>query len=98
MYLEARAVLKDGGHFISTEPSVKGVLMTILTWPLSKSGQIMLAVPSGDDLRELIKLYERGKLKVTIDSQFPFARAAEAHCRVETGVDHGKVVLTNNNS
>ena len=94
-YLEARAVLKDGGHFISTEPSVKGLLMTILTWPLSKSGQIMLATPSGDDLRELIRLYEAGRLNVTIDSTFPFAKAAEAHRRVESGVDHGKVVLIN---
>ena len=94
-YLEARAVLKDGGHFISTEPSVKGLVMTILTWPLSKSGQIMLATPSGDDLRELIRLYEAGRLNITIDSTFPFAKAAEAHRRVESGVDHGKVVLIN---
>ena len=94
-YLEARSVLKAGGHFVSTEPNLEGVLMTILTWPLSKSGQIMLAVPSGDDLRELIRLYERGQLKVTIDSKFPFAQAADAHRRIEAGVDHGKVVLTN---
>jgi len=94
-YLEARAVLKDGGHFVSTEPSVKGLLMTILTWPLSKSGQIMLADPSGHDLRELIRLFEIGKLKVTIDSQFSFEQASEAHRRMESGVDHGKVVLTN---
>jgi len=94
-YLEARAVLKDGGHFISTEPSLTGLLMTILTWPLSRSGQIMLATPSGDDLRELIRLYETGRLNVTIDSTFPFAKAAEAHRRVEAGVDHGKVVLIN---
>lgn len=94
-YMGSRAVLKEGGHFISTEPSIKGLLMTILTWPLSKSGQIMLAVPSGDDLRELIRLYEAGKLKVTIDSTFPFEQAAQAHRRVETGVDHGKVVLVN---
>lgn len=92
-YLEARAVLKEGGHFISTEPSVKGLIMTILTWPLSKSGQIMLATPSGDDLRDLIRLYELGKLKITIDSQFPFEQASDAHRRVESGVDHGKVVL-----
>jgi 2-desacetyl-2-hydroxyethyl bacteriochlorophyllide A dehydrogenase len=94
-YLEARSVLKEGGHFISTEPSIKGLLMTILTWPLSKTGQIMLAVPSGDDLRELIRLYETGKLRVTIDSTFPFEQAAQAHRRVESGVDHGKVVLIN---
>ena len=94
-YLEARSVLKDGGHFVSTEPSIKGILMTVLTWPLSKSGQVMLATPSGDDLRELIRLYENGKLKVTIDSQFSFEQASQAHRRVESGVDHGKVVLIN---
>jgi len=94
-FLEARAVLKEGGHFVSTEPNVKGILMTILTWPLSKSGQVMLAVPSGDDLRELIRLFELGKLQVTIDSQFPFEQAADAHRRIEAGVDRGKVVLTN---
>ncbi|MDZ4848929.1 MAG: NAD(P)-dependent alcohol dehydrogenase [Pirellulaceae bacterium] len=94
-YLDARAVLKEGGHFVSTEPNVEGVLMTILTWPLSKSGQVMLAVPSGDDLEELIQLYELGKLRVTIDSRFPFDQAASAHRRIEAGVDNGKVVLTN---
>jgi NADPH:quinone reductase-like Zn-dependent oxidoreductase len=94
-YLKSRAVLKDRGHFVSTEPSIQGVLMTILTWPLSKSGQVMLADPSGDDLRELIRLYELGKLNVTIDSKFAFERAAQAHRRVEEGVDRGKVVLIN---
>ena len=94
-FLKSRAVLKDGGHFISTEPDIKGLLMTILTWPLSKSGQVMLAVPSGDDLRELIQLYNLGKLQVTIDSRFTFEHAAQAHRRIEAGVDRGKVVLTN---
>ncbi len=94
-YLNARAVLKDGGHFVSTEPNIEGMLVSILTWPLSKSGQVMLAVPSGDDLKELIRLYELGKLRVTIDSRFPFEQAADAHRRIESGVDHGKVVLTN---
>ncbi len=94
-YLDARRILKDGGHFVSTEPSIVGMMMTILTWPLSKSGQVMLAVPSGDDLKELIRLYERGKIRIVIDSCFSFAQAAEAHRRIEAGVDHGKVVLTN---
>lgn len=94
-YLKSRAVLKDGGHFVSTEPSIQGLLMTILTWPLSKSGRVMLADPSGDDLRELIRLYESGRLNVTIDSTFPFELAAQAHRRVEEGVDRGKVVLIN---
>ena len=53
----------------------------------------MLATPSADDLRELIRLHEIGKLQVTIDSSFPMEQAAKAHRRIEAGVDHGKVVL-----
>ena len=53
----------------------------------------MLATPSADDIRELIRLHEIGKLKVTIDSSFPLEQAAQAHRRIEAGVDHGKVVL-----
>ncbi|MGB7327327.1 MAG: NAD(P)-dependent alcohol dehydrogenase [Rubripirellula sp.] len=92
-YFEARNVLSDDGRYVSTEPDVKGMLMTLLTWPLSKTGKVMLAKPSADDLRELIGLYELGKLTVTIDSRFPLSEAAAAHCRVEQGVDRGKVVL-----
>lgn len=94
-YLDARKVMKEGGRFVSTEPSLTGLLMTFLTWPLSKSGQIMLAVPSGNDLRELIRLYEVGNLKITIDRSYPFEQASDAHRHVEAGVDQGKVVLIN---
>ena len=95
-YLDARAVLLDGGRYVSTEPDLKGMLMTVLTWPLDKSGTVMLAKPSADDLRTLIELYVAGKMKVTIDHRFPFAEAADAHRRVEEGVDRGKVVLIHN--
>ncbi|PAY16148.1 quinone oxidoreductase [Rhodopirellula sp. SM50] len=94
-YLDARRVLADGGRYVSTEPNAKGMFMTLVTWPLSKSGTVMLAKPSAADLRELVELYEVGKLKVTIDSQFSMNQAADAHRRVEEGVDHGKVVLVN---
>lgn len=92
-YCDARDVLNEGGRYVSTEPDVKGMLMTVLTWPLSKSGTVMLAKPNGDDLRELIALYEAGRLHVTIDRRYRLAELAEAHRRVETGVDRGKVVV-----
>ncbi len=92
-YFEARDVLSEHGRYVSTEPDVKGMLMTLLTWPLSKSGKVMLAKPNTDDLRQLISMYEIGKLKVTIDCRFPLSQLADAHRRVEAGVDHGKVVL-----
>ena len=92
-YLDARSVLLDGGRFVSTEPDLKGMLMTVLTWPLDKSGTVMLAKPSAKDLQTLVELYVAGKLTVTIDSSFPLSEATAAHRRIEEGVDRGKVVL-----
>ncbi|SMP67070.1 NADPH2:quinone reductase [Neorhodopirellula lusitana] len=92
-YYEARDVMTEHSRYVSTEPDVKGMLMTVLTWPLSKSGTVMLAKPNAEDLRELIRLHEEGKLLVTIDSTFPMSELAKAHRRVEEGVDRGKVVL-----
>lgn len=94
-YRAARAVMNEGGRFVSTEPNVKGLLMTALTWPFSKSGTIMLARPRADDLRELIELYQKQQLQITIDSRFSMTELADAHRRVENGVDRGKVVLLN---
>lgn len=94
-YWKARPVMNEGGRYVSTEPDVKGMLVKLITWPLSKSGTVMLAKPNANDLRELIRLYERGELKVSIDSRYPMRDIAKAHHRVKTGVDHGKVVLLN---
>ena len=94
-YLEARSVLTESGRYVSTEPSAKGLFMTLVTRLLSKTGTIMLAKPSATDLGELTSLYELGKLSVTIDSQFSMNQASDAHRRVEQGVDRGKVVLVN---
>ncbi len=94
-YRDCRRVLREGGRYVTTEPDIKGMLMTLLTWPLSKPGRAMLARPNAGDLRELIGLYERGKLKVTIDSRYRMIELAAAQRRVEQGVDRGKVVLLN---
>jgi NADPH2:quinone reductase len=93
-YWDSRSVMNDGARYVSTEPDVQGMLMTVLTWPLSKSGTVMLAKPKASDLQELIRLHEAGQLNVTIDSRFEFAHVADAHRRIESGVDHGKVVIT----
>mgnify|MGYP003113865143 CR=1 FL=1 len=92
-YLDARDVMNPHGRYVSTEPDVKGMVMTVLTWPLSKSGTVMLARPHADDLRELIRLHQSGQLKITIDSRFPLQDLAAAHRRIEAGVDRGKVVV-----
>ncbi len=92
-YLGARKILNRGGRFVSTEPSLKGMLMTLITRWSVKPGKVMLAIPSGNDLRQLIDLYRQGKLRVTLDSRFPLAETAAAQRRVESGVEHGKVVI-----
>jgi len=92
-YLDVRSVLAEDGRYVTTEPDGKGILMTLLTWPLSKSGKVMLARPNGDDLRELIKFYETGKLSITIDRSFPMLSAAQAHRYLQEDAEHGKVVI-----
>jgi NADPH2:quinone reductase len=99
-YLDVQHALKHGGRYVTTEPDLKGMAMTLFTVPLSKlgllkSGVAMLAKPRGDDLRTLVDLYREGKLRVAIDRHFPMSEAVAAHRRVEHGVDHGKVVLMN---
>lgn len=97
-YCDARGVMAPGGRYVSTEPNAMGMLMTVFTWPLSKSGTVMLARPNADDLRELIRLHQAGQLRVTIDSRYPLRDLAEAHKRIESGVDRGKVVVVRDES
>lgn len=92
-YLQSRKALNAKGRFVSTEPDLGGILMSALTWPLSKSGKVMLAQAKAADLQTLIQLYESGDLSVTIDSQYALSEANAAHQRIEKGVDRGKVVV-----
>ncbi len=92
-YWDARSVMADHSRYVTTEPDVAGILISLLTWPLSKSGTAMLAKPSADDLNELIRLYQAGQLKVTIEQRYPMSEVAEAHRHLERGVEHGKIVL-----
>jgi NADPH2:quinone reductase len=92
-YRQSCRVLCKGGRYVSTEPSFKGFMISLITKLSPKRGKVMLAKPRGEDLRELIKLYEKDLLKVTIDDVFPLEEAAAAHRRIEAGVDRGKIVL-----
>ena len=47
-----------------------------------------------DQIRAIIDLYARGKVKPHIGGSFPFSRAAEAHAELEYGRNLGKVILT----
>jgi NADPH:quinone reductase-like Zn-dependent oxidoreductase len=45
-------------------------------------------------LWDAARLFEAGQFRIPIQEAFPFAEAAEAHTRAETGPRRGKIVLT----
>ena len=49
--------------------------------------------PSGDELAQLAKLVDGGKLKVVVDKVFPFAQTADAFAYLEQGRAKGKVIV-----
>jgi NADPH:quinone reductase-like Zn-dependent oxidoreductase len=54
----------------------------------------MWGEPLLPDLTEAVRLCREGKLRPHVDSTFSFARAADAHRRLETRQSSGKVILT----
>jgi 2-desacetyl-2-hydroxyethyl bacteriochlorophyllide A dehydrogenase len=90
---DVKPVLSKDGTYVSTEPSLRGLIVSLLTWPRQQQGRVMLARSRDEDLRELLRLYEEGKLKVTVAELFPLAEAAAAHRRLEAGGFCGKLVL-----
>jgi NADPH:quinone reductase-like Zn-dependent oxidoreductase len=49
--------------------------------------------PNADELAEIGKLIDQGKIKVIVSQTFPLSEAAEAQEQVATGHTRGKIVL-----
>ncbi len=92
-YAEVKPILAHEGRYVSTEPSLRGLVVSLLTWPLDKKGSGMFAHSRSKDLQELLRLYEAGHLKVAVAETFPPEAAAEAHRRIENDSFCGKLVL-----
>jgi NADPH:quinone reductase-like Zn-dependent oxidoreductase len=56
-------------------------------------GASCLVTPDADELREITKLIEAGKVKPFVGATFPLAQAAEAQKKLESGGTRGKIVL-----
>lgn len=93
-FQEAKSVLSSDGRFVTTEPSLNGVLENLLTLPRKQQAKVMMARSRDEDLTELVHLYEAGKLKVHIEKTFPLEHASDAHHMLEQEHFCGKIVLT----
>ena len=82
-------VIKPGGHLISA--------LDELDHGLAEEHQVKFAriwvQPNGQDLNEIKKLIDEGKVTVNLDSVFPLADAQQAHARSESKRAVGKIVL-----
>ena len=80
-------VLRDGGRLVSVAeepPDTGGSRVTALYFVVE---------PSRDQLAELARLADAGKLMPAVDSVFPLADARGAFERVQESGKRGKVIL-----
>lgn len=52
-----------------------------------------MAQPNAEELQQIGKLIDEGKIRPHVELTFPLARAAEAQRRLESAHTRGKVVL-----
>ncbi|MGV3485871.1 MAG: NAD(P)-dependent alcohol dehydrogenase [Planctomycetaceae bacterium] len=92
-FLAASQVLNPGGHYVSTEPSVWGAILSAASVILPKHARVMLARPRATDLRDLAMRFSQRQLLVEINEVLPLDEAAKAHRQLEQGIGRGKLVL-----
>ncbi|MCG6155927.1 NAD(P)-dependent alcohol dehydrogenase [Rubinisphaera margarita] len=89
----SRPVLAKDGTYVSTEPSLRGLVVSLTTLPLEKQGRVMLARSRKEDLSELVRLSVEGHLKIHVADSIPLSQASDAHAKIEKGGFCGKIVL-----
>jgi len=94
-----KGVLKRGGTYITTMPTVRSFLEIVKTKVSGVSngrGQkayMVSANASGALLNDLRKLIEEGKMRSVIDSHFLLENVVDAHVRSKSGRARGKIVI-----
>ncbi|MBI4787400.1 MAG: zinc-binding dehydrogenase [Chloroflexi bacterium] len=94
-WLKSIRSLKRGGRVVvigaTTGPHPQEELAYIFWKQIDILGSTM---SSQSEFRDVMKLVLSGKLKPVIDSVFPLERARDAHARLESGEQFGKIVMT----
>ena len=95
VFMPALQSLAPGGTLVTcgatTGPEAALDLRYVFSRQLSIRG---CYIGTSRELEAVLRLFEQGKLKVTVDSTYPAARAAEALGRLMDRQSFGKIVLT----
>lgn len=97
--LRFRRILRPGGRYVLVGGATARMFQILLLGPLlplagRRRMRAMLCRPSRDDLLQLGRLAEQGKLRPAIERRYALAEVPEAIRHLETGRARGKVVIT----
>ena len=91
---ECRKVLNPNGVYISTLPSLSGLLnQYLLGFLSSKKARSIWVKPNSADMTWITSHIESGRIKVVIDKVFSLDQAKEALAYSESGRAKGKIVI-----
>jgi NADPH:quinone reductase-like Zn-dependent oxidoreductase len=90
--LRCLRTLREGGLLIVLPGGLTEPVATAAREQSKRASGVQVE-PDYCALESLAALVDQGELTVTIDETFPFARASEAHRRLEEGRARGKIVL-----
>ena len=90
--LRSLETLREGGLLIAVPGGLPDAVAAAAREQSKRATGIQVE-PDYCALESMAALVDDGRLTVTIDGVFPFARASEAHQRLEEGRTRGKIVL-----
>ncbi|MDG6985948.1 MAG: zinc-binding dehydrogenase [Nitrososphaerota archaeon] len=86
--------LNKGGRLVTCGATTGAEVSTDLRYVFNRELTIYGSFMAGmGELPEVVKFFDRGKLKTVVDSVFPLEKAAEAQMKMEGSRHFGKIVL-----
>jgi len=93
-YATFAAALKADGTTVTTVPSMGFLLRGLFLRLFSRQrASVIFMRPSGDDLRDLARLVDQGKLRSVVETVFPLDALSVAFENGERGGSRGKIVI-----
>ena len=88
-----RHLLAKNGWYVTTVPNARSLWETVLSLFKLKKSRLVVVESHSEDLQQLKEWIEGGHLRPVVQAEFPMARIAEVHRRIETKRTVGKIVV-----